>query len=128
MQRNTCYVHGLVAECIQVPRKSRRKLCVDEKPHGLRRTYYRVIDMLRGILERRRDIVVLQIRIVSQNILATSAGGEQVQNVLHTHTQTANAWPTSENFRICCNTAKMAAHAMPDSVLAASIIAKSASQ
>ena len=121
-------MHGLVAECIQLPRKHRRQLRIDEKPRGLRRTYYRVIDMLRGILERRRDIVVLQIRIVSQNILATSAGGEQVQNVLHTHTQTANAWPTSENFRICCNTAKMAAHAMPDSVLAASIIAKSASQ
>ena len=121
-------MHGLVAECIQMPRKHRRQLRIDEKPRGLRRTYYRVIDMLRGILERRRDIVVLQIRIVSQNILATSAGGEQVQNVLHTHTQTANAWPTSENFQICCNTAKMAAHAMPDSVLAASIIAKSASQ
>ena len=91
MQRNTCYVHGLVAECIQVPRKSRRKLCVDEKPHGLRRTYYRVIDMRRGILPRRRDIVVLQVRIVCQNILATSAGGEQIRNILHAHTQTAYA-------------------------------------
>lgn len=66
--------------------------------------------MVRGVFERRCDIVVLQIRIVSQYVAAARTGSKHVENVLDPDPQAADAGVTSEDVRIDSNSIEVTTH------------------
>ena len=74
------------------------QLSVDERAQSCA-PHDRVIALTRGKLENRCDVVGLEIRIISEDLLACGAGGEQVQHVLHTDAQAANARATAAHIR-----------------------------
>jgi hypothetical protein len=94
----------------QISGKLWRELRVDEKTHGLGRTNDRMVDVLRGVFERGRDVVVLQVRVVLQNIRAASAGRKQIQNILYPNSQSTDARTAAQHLRVSCNSVETSGH------------------
>ena len=110
-QPGLCNVLRVVPESDQMSGKRGRKLRVDDKSHGLGRTDDRVIDMLGGVFERRRDVIVLQVWIVPEDFCAAHSRRQQVQDILHTHAQTSDARTAAEYFGVGCDAVQMTGHA-----------------
>src|SRR4051794_33134162 len=71
-----------------------------------------MIALLRGVFQRRRDVAILQVRVVCQDLLATHTSSQQFQNILHSYSQAPDAWPSAALLRIDRDTVQFA-HAHP---------------
>jgi hypothetical protein len=90
---------GYVAECLNPPRQRRRQLRVDEESQ-LCVPKNGVIVLTGGEFQHRRDVFVFEVGIVAENLFSGRASSEQIEHVLHTDTEPANAWTTATHFGI----------------------------
>jgi hypothetical protein len=87
------------AECLNPPRQRRRQLRVDEESQ-LCVPKNGVIVLTGGEFQHRRDVFVFEVGIVAENLFSGRASSEQIEHVLHTDTEPANAWATATHFGI----------------------------
>ncbi len=66
--------------------------------------------MPRSIFERSGNIVILQIRIIIEDLRPCRAAGQQIEDVGDADTLAANAGAAAANFRIRGNAIKLATH------------------
>jgi len=120
---------GFMSERDQMPHERGGKLSIDEEAHVLIRPNDRVIDVLRGVFNRRRDIVVLKIGIIAQDIRAgLHPDARRSRMSLHPHPHSRECKAVLRAHRIGRNTVQAVAHARTDSIGSKQIIAKSRAQ
>ncbi|MND09366.1 hypothetical protein D3C83_326300 [compost metagenome] len=59
-----------------------------------------MIEMPRRILQRRCNILILQIRIIAQDFRTLGPGGQHVEDIGHADSLAANARPAAEHLGV----------------------------
>ena len=74
-------VNGVASSGREKARKRRRKLRIDNQPHGLRGVQHRMIHRLRCKIEAGFNVLAFEVGIVGQNLIFGCAGREQFQHI-----------------------------------------------
>jgi len=69
-----------------------------------------MVDVLGSIFKRRRNIVILEIGVVTEDISACRASGQHIEDVLDPNAQAADARAAAENIRVGRDAIEMAGH------------------
>lgn len=91
-----CCVHPVLG--LKPARERGRQLRVNPDPQcrgGHLCGEHRVIEPPRGILQRRRDVLLFQIREVSEDFIGRLPSGEELENVDHTDTHAPDTGATA---------------------------------
>ena len=87
-------------------------MSVDQESHGSDWSDDRMIDMLRGILERRRNVIAFQIGEIRKDVRRHRTAGQHIEDILDPYSHSSDARTAAKDVRVGRDAVEMRRHAV----------------